>query len=177
MKEKRIIPLNYKQEDDLSSWYWTALSDDGIRKGFWIQQKETKRMWQNEVNARRKRAIQIDYTSEPEATCECQDKFDLKDCVLEVYPLGKCCRKDVYEQVSDRLSGNVEGDCFHDLLPRHKRWAMYWYYSVNILGVTGKKRKKLPTCFVQYVRNYYPDPVGECYTGFKEHGGDSSSSN
>ena len=127
-------------------------------------------MWRNLLSERKRQAaaIEISLGSGLEDFCDCQDKFDLKNCILEMYPLGKCCRKDIYDQVSDRLSGNVAGECFDELAPNHKRWSIYWYYSVNVLGVTGTKRKKLPSCFVQYVRQFYPDPVGACYTGFKE---------
>ena len=75
---------------------------------------------------------------------------------------------DVYDQVYERLGGSVQGDNFDELKPNHKRWSMYWFYSVNILGVTGKRHQKLPNCLVKYIRDLYPNPVGTTFTGFSD---------
>ena len=164
---KKILPLNYKMNDDLS-WHWELLNLDGLRKGYWIQAIESKRLWRDRLQSEKKKRTareMMSYVSEDES-CDCMHYYDLKKCILELYPLGRVCRKDVYDQVHDRLGGSVAGDNFEELKPNHKRWSMYWYYSVNILGVTGKQRKKLPNCLVQFVRMLYPDPVGVTYTGF-----------
>ena len=170
MSTKNVIPLNYKMDLDCS-WYWDELSHDGIHKGFWIQCLDSKRLWKNfQTHERNKRSRK--YLSNLQAgiaepdPCECEEMYALRNCVLEMYPVARVCKKDVYDQVHERLAGSVKGDHFDELKPNHKRWSLYWYYSVNILGVTGKQRKKLPNCFVQYVRNRYPDPVGQTYTGF-----------
>lgn len=128
---------------------------------------ETHHLWERCAQAAKKRKAEIDATSEPEETCKCQDKYDLKHCVLDEYPLSKVCRKDVYDQVHENLDGQVDGESFDDLAPNHKRWSLYWYYSVNVFGYGGRKRSRLPSCFVQYVRTIYPDPTGVTYTGFK----------
>ena len=175
LTQKTVVALNYSMEVDCS-WYWDDLSDDGMYKGYWIQNEETKRLWKDfldhEKNKRRriyKKNLQTNASEDD--PCDCMDVFGFRGCVLEMYPVGRVCRKDVYDQVYHRLSGSVKGDHFDELKPNHKRWAMYWYYSVNILGVTGKQRKKLPNCFVKYIRNRYPDPVGQTYTGFRSLSG------
>lgn len=167
-KDKTIEIFNYAQTSE--GWIWTFMSQEGICQGFWIMHEETRRLWKGVISRKKRRAAQIDAESKLEETCNCQDKYDLHECVLQAFPLSRCCRKDVYEQVYDWLGGNVDGSCFDELSPNHKRWALYWYYSVNVFGTTGKKgcRKKLPDCFVSYVRSYYPDPVGHCFTGYKE---------
>jgi hypothetical protein len=55
---------------------------------------------------------------------------------------------------------------FDGFLPSHKRLALYWYYSINILKVRGNYRRPLPPCFVQTVRDLYPEPAGTTYTGY-----------
>ena len=167
MSRKRILPLNYCMEPDCL-WHWDLLDIEGLRKGYWIQQLESKRMWKNHLVQEKKRSAREMASVSDEDDCECVSMFDLNGCVLELYPVCKVCRVDVYDQVYERLGGSVQGDNFDELKPNHKRWSMYWFYSVNILGVTGKRRQKLPNCLVKYIRDLYPNPVGTTFTGFSE---------
>ena len=180
LKQKSVLPLNYTMEVDCS-WYWDALSDECLYRGYWIQNEETKRLSKNFIT-HEKNKHQHSFTKKVQSgivedePCDCMEVFGLSACVLELYPVGKVCKKGIYDQVHQRLSGSVKGDHFDELKANHKRWSLYWYYSVNILGVTGKQRRKLPNCFVQFVRNRYPDPVGQTYTGFRSLSGSSSKS-
>ena len=90
-------------------------------------------------------------------------------CVLNGYPLSKVCRKQLYDLVNDRFErmGEPSAGSFDEMQPNHKRWCLYWFYSVNIFNHKGNKRQKLPNCFVERVRAMYPDAIGSCYTGFK----------
>lgn len=163
MKDCRIVPFNCKMENS-GTWHWTSLHCEGVRRGFFIQSKETKESWQEVIRDCKKRATR----STDHECCKCQDGFDLKDYFLEPSPLSRVCRKDVFDQVSNCLGGNVDGHCWESLAPNHKRWSLYWFYSVNVFGQS--KRKQLPKCFVQYVRHMYPDAVGNAYVGYKEKG-------
>ena len=148
------------------------MEKEAVKSGYWVRAKESKRLWAQVVLDRKRAAAKIEASldSGPES-CKCQYEYDLENCVLETYPLSKVCRMELYEQVKERL-GEVESDSFDDLSARHKRWCVYWFYSVNVLFGNNKKkiRRKLPDCFVEYVRGYYPEPAGETYTGFKEKG-------
>ena len=172
-KRQDIVFLNYKMTDHAGgdpTWVWTFMTLSDVKKGYWIRHDETRRLFLGEL-FRQKRHFEREDSDSDDLVCNCVQHYDLQKCVLDMCPLSRCCRKDVYDQVFHRLGGNVEGESFDDLKQNHKRWAMHWYYAVNVFGFHGKKRerKQLPTCFVQCVRNYYPDPVGVCYTGFKSH--------
>ena len=170
LKDKCVQPLNYKMQQEGQSdgkWYWTAMGYVGLKRGgCWVQAKESKELWTSMLLGKKtKRSFQQLEEHEEEDLCDCCGKYQLSRCVLEEYPLFQACRKDVYEQVSERLQGNVDGEDFESLAPNHKRWSMYYWYSVNIFCNTAG-RSELPKCFVAYVRSMYPDPVGEAYTGF-----------
>jgi hypothetical protein len=91
---------------------------------------------------------------------------------LELYPISKVCKQDIYDQVLERIgTDNVCSTEFDGFRPNHKRWATYWYYAINILNHRGKARRPLPPCFVQTVRDLYPEAAGVCYTGFVPAGG------
>jgi hypothetical protein len=167
-KTRSVVPLNYKMEDN-GSWYWTQISVEGFTKGFWIRNKDTKHLWPVALSERRKRTYthREELMNNPEYEfCKCQEEYGLKDCVLEAFLLYHVNYSDVFQQVVDRLGEeNVSATKWDELSQNHKRWALYWFYSVNIFCHKG--RKKLPMCFVKHVRGLYPDPVGSAYTGFK----------
>ena len=89
-------------EPDLS-WYWDLLDLEGLRKGYWIQQLETKRMWKEHLTQEKKRATHVMASVSDNNDCECVSMFDLNGCILELYPVCKVCRVDVFDQVHDRL--------------------------------------------------------------------------
>jgi hypothetical protein len=85
---------------------------------------------------------------------------------LETYPFSRVCKIDLYSQVAERVgSDNLDATEFDKFSPNHKRWCLYWYYSVNIF-MHGSKRRPLPPCFVSAVHDLHPDPAGVCYTGY-----------
>lgn len=108
-------------------------------------------------------------TSSDDEGCDCVTKHGLSKCDLEVHPVSYVCRKDLCEQVHDRLGGRISGATFDEFIPSHKRWSIYWYYAINVFGLAGvgQRRKLLPECFVECVRRMYPNPRGVCYTGHK----------
>jgi hypothetical protein len=79
-------------------------------------------------------------------------------------PVASVDTGDIYDQVFEKLNGQVDGDSFSDLAPTHQRWCMYWHYSINFFHFGGSEAQALPLCFVSAVRAAYPDPKGE-YTG------------
>ena len=51
---------------------------------------------------------------------------------------------------------------------KHKRFLLYWWWAVNIFAIRGKgMRSELPACIVRRIREKYPNPKDEPYTGFK----------
>jgi hypothetical protein len=90
--------------------------------------------------------------------------------VLQYYPLLKVCREDLYAQVVERVgTENIDATEFDLFKPNHKRWSLYWFYSVNVFNHRGSRRYPLPPCFVKAVRDAFPDPPGVCYTGFRRN--------
>jgi hypothetical protein len=166
-KTKTIVPLNYKMAED-GSWFWTTMTSEAFRKGFWIRNKENKRMWPITLRDRKKRKSNfsaVGYNSDDDL-CKCQEVFGFRDCVLEAFPVWNLTKSELFDQVKDRLGDSVTVDDWSDLSPSRKRWTLYWYYAVNIF--CHKKRTKLPMCFVQHVRNMHPDPIGVAFTGYKD---------
>jgi hypothetical protein len=134
--------------------------------GYWIRHDETKRMWKKQLVERKKKAAESMDRKE-DSKCTCKENYDLRQCVLTSYPLGQVCKQDIYDQVVERIgTDNICSSEFDGFLPNHKRWALYWYYSINVLNARGKLRRPLPPCFVQAVRDLYPEPAGVSYTGY-----------
>lgn len=166
MSSQCIVPFNCVMENS-GNWHWGALHCEGVRQGFFIQSKETKALWTKVIHESKKRASR--QTNCDDETCDCQSKCEMKQCVLETHPLGRVCRKDVFDQVSDRLAGDVDDESWEDLAANHKRWSLHWFHSVNVFGQA--KRKPLPKCFVQCVRHICLDPVGESFVGQRNKSG------
>jgi hypothetical protein len=151
------------------TWHYAMLQETGVVHGYWIRHLETKRMWKQQLadckQAAASAVLRLDEVADSKCTCECT--YDLRKCVLVTYPIAKVCKQDIYDQVVERIgTDNICSPEFDGFLPSHKRWALYWYYSINILNVRGHYRRPLPPCFVQTVRDLYPEPAGTTYTGY-----------
>jgi hypothetical protein len=145
---------NWTMDKKTGSWLYSCLQETGVLYGYWIRHGETKRMWKNQLAARKKEALAAAIEPEEEGKCTCKEVYDLRQCVLVTYPIGTVCKQDIYDQVVERIStDNICSPEFDGFLPNHKRWALYWYYSINILNARGKARRPLPPCFVKAVRD------------------------
>jgi hypothetical protein len=164
-KTKTLRMYNWCKNRRTGQWAFEMLHETGVNHGYWIRQPETKRMWGNQLSERKKVA-RAACLSVPERGCTCTTHYDLRHCVLATYPLSRVCKIDLYEQVATRVgTDNLGGWDFDSFSPNHKRWSMYWFYSVNIF-MHGSTRRPLPPCFVQAVREQYPDPPGVFFTGY-----------
>lgn len=99
-------------------------------------------------------------------TCDCITKHGYLTCIVDMFPLSNMDWPDLYDQVVDRLDRNVRGASFEDFPPRHKRWALYWWYAINIFHIKGRA-SPLPDCFTDAVRKRFPNSNSEGYVGFR----------
>jgi hypothetical protein len=115
-------------------------------------------MRKQQLTERKKRASIAAAEENPDdSKCTCKEHYDLRKCVLELYPVSMVCKQDIYDQVVERIgTDNICLEEFDGFLPNHKRWACYWYYSINILNHRGRMRRPLPPCFIQCIRALYP---------------------
>jgi hypothetical protein len=99
--------------------------------------------------------------------CECESKFGYSLCVQYSFPLKTINTFDLFDQIEERIgSHSLLAPTFDELPPGKKRWAMYWWYAVNIFHMRSKA-EKLPSCFVASVRSAYPDVDSNAsFTGF-----------
>jgi len=52
--------------------------------------------------------------------------------------------------------------------PKEKRHVLYYWFAVNIFHVSGRgNRVQLPHCVELKIRQQYPNPLGEAYTGYQ----------
>jgi hypothetical protein len=97
--------------------------------------------------------------------CTCMaSPFFFEECIAVQQPVASVDTGDIYDQVFEKLNGQVDGESFADLAPNHQQWCMYWHYSINFFHFGGSDAQSLPKCFISAVREAYPDPKGE-YTG------------
>jgi hypothetical protein len=165
-RTKTLRMFNWTLDKRTSKWQYSMLHETGMKHGYWIRHQETKRLWVRQLEERKKIARAACYPVDQTDKCTCRDHYDLRHCVLDTYPIGKVCKHDLYSQVAERVgTDNLAGTEFDSFTPNHKRWSLYWFYSVNIF-MTGSKRRPLPPCFVCKVREMYPDPAGVAYTGY-----------
>lgn len=98
--------------------------------------------------------------------CECITRHDYHQCVVVGYPLSKCDTELLFEMARDRVGDDhLVAPCFQELPASKQRWCYYWWYAVNIFHLKSKARK-LPSCFVNEVRNKYGEEDGR-FTGFR----------
>jgi hypothetical protein len=165
-KQKCVRMFNWCLDKKTKDWGYAILQEIGVDYGYWIRHDSTKVMWKQQLADRKRAALAASATLP--TTCTCKEHYDLRKCVLVLYPISTVCKKDIYDQVAERIgTDNIPSPEFDGFLPTHKRWACYWYYSVNIFSHRGCLRRPLPPCFVRKVRELYPEPAGVCYTGFK----------
>jgi hypothetical protein len=167
-EHKCIRMYNGSMDKRSGTWHYSCLAETGVVYGYWIQHTETKRMWKQQLSTRKQLAATTASEEKEDLKCTCKSHYDLRECVMVTYPIGKVCKQDIYDQVVERIgTDNICSSEFDGFLPNHKRWSLYWYYSINVLNHRGKLRRPLPPCFVQAVRDLYPEPSGVCYTGYK----------
>lgn len=70
--------------------------------------------------------------------------------------------------------GAIHQDCYFATtelthMPNNqKRNMIYWWYATNIYNIAGRGNiDRLPLCLEYRVRQLYPNPDGEAYTGCK----------
>jgi hypothetical protein len=70
--------------------------------------------------------------------------------------------------------GAIHQDCYFattelkDMPNNQKRNMIYWWYATNIYNIAGRGNiDRLPLCLEYRVRQLYPNPDGEAYTGCK----------
>ena len=111
---QEIVMMNYKLSTQ-DGWVWTFMDKCAIKGGHWIGDPEGKRLWEGVVSDRKRAAATYEAAQDsgPE-TCNCQDEYDLERCVLDLFPLSRLCRMELFEEVKDRI-GEVDGNSFHEL--------------------------------------------------------------
>jgi hypothetical protein len=169
---KCIRMFNWCVNKSTKQWNYAELAETGVKHGYWIRHTETKRMWKNQLDGRKKAAVvlPVGNTVDNMVGCTCLAQYDLRSCVLQCYPLAKVCKEDLYSQVLERVgTENIDATEYDSFKPNHKRWSLYWFYSANIFNHRKSKRYPLPPCFVKAVREAFPDPTGTCYTGLRRN--------
>ena len=160
-------------EDKYGAYIFGLMSVGDVITAQFIPDKQMRRKFIDVGNKVKKRRVGVDANSPAQSpdkpACSCH-KHGIMDCVLDVYPLHAMDEDVLYEQINHRLMGKVYCEWFYSLSPSHKRWAYYWWYSVNIFHVKSG-RKELPACFLYAVRQLYPNTEkADDFTGFKEIG-------
>jgi hypothetical protein len=68
----------------------------------------------------------------------------------------------------------IHQDCYFattklmEMPNNQKQNMIYWWYATNIYNVAGRGNiDRLPLCLEYWVRQLYPNPDGEAYTGCK----------
>jgi hypothetical protein len=161
--------VTYLKSVDLESGYtvWKLADTAKInRSGAFITDPDLKKKYLEWFWARSAKRTCDEFskrTPPDTAKCQCRLRFDFSQCIAKTVPEESIDKEELFEQVKTRLSGNVEADSFDELKAPHKRWALYYYYAVNVLFIGSSKRTRLPDCLVDTIRDAYPNMDGEDY--------------
>jgi hypothetical protein len=95
------------------------------------------------------------------ANCPCQCRcFGLRKCVVLLVPPSEIDYRDLFRSVRRYgLAGSNEVENFRQLSQREKRGALFWWYSINVLGF--KEKKQVPSCLYRAIRVFYPNKTPE----------------
>jgi hypothetical protein len=91
--------------------------------------------------------------------CQCR-RYGFKECAILVVPPDEIDYRDLFDSLS--LSGlvrNEKAQAFSELPPKDKRRALYWWYSVNLLGFP--KSQQMPSCLYHAIRLLHPDKAAD----------------
>lgn len=103
---------------------------------------------------------------DPDPRCDCITEFDYHQCVVTLYPLVKCDTEQLFSMARERVGDhNLVAASFEEMPASKQRWCYYWWYAVNIFHLKSKACK-LPSCFVNEVRNKFGEEDGK-FTGFR----------
>ncbi len=152
-------------QHDEGFFYYAVMNSVKVGRGIFISTYSERKEWleSNKVTVGAKcSAVAI-----ASDLCDCQKPpYGMMHCMTSQQPLGQLNITDVFNQVSDRLQGDVAADSFDELEEHHKRWCMHWHCAVDFFKIHGG-RKALPQCFIEAVRTQYPGPHDE-YTGHQD---------
>jgi hypothetical protein len=149
---------SFKHENKLV--YWAAMSAVKIGRGIMIDDLKVRDAFLAEQALVKKRTAE-------DLNCKCMSPpYSLTKCVLVAKPIVELDEQELYHACKCRLGEESDGMQFQNLSSSHKRWCYYWYYAVNVFHIGSGCSQELPTCFVDAIRNEYPDVKGK-YTGYK----------
>jgi hypothetical protein len=100
-RTKCVRMFNWTLNKNMKQWNYFMLHETGVKHGYWIWQTETKIMWVNQLEGRKKEARLP--VVENNMGCTCLSQYDLRKCVLTSYPITKVCKEDLYGQVLERV--------------------------------------------------------------------------
>ena len=94
-------------------------------------------------------------------SCPCRcGRYGFQECVILIVPPDEIDYRDLFSSLS--LYGLVRDEkakVFSKLPPKDKRRALFWWYSVNLLGF--EKCKQIPGCLYRAIRVLYPDKAAD----------------
>jgi hypothetical protein len=97
----------------------------------------------------------------PCVKCRCVTELCFARCICEFLPVSSLDIEEIFKSCVNRLQyeWNVRYHrmTWEELIPKSKRWCIYWYYSTNVYQVRSEWRR-LPPCVVDAVRVAYPNP-------------------
>ena len=160
---------HWQTGDDAGCMFLGTMLFNEVQLGKFIPAVNARADWLAVVKKKKTESLLDDSSLGHHAStlCSCQQQYHLSRCVLESFPLCNVDVDELFAAAKIRVNTTgADGNTFHELHPRHQRWCFYWWYAINIFRQSTAV--KLPkNCFIRAVRELYPNPEGEHYTGYK----------
>jgi hypothetical protein len=152
-----VITVNHNMGDDESGrplFAFVERSLDEVAKGVGFYFSENRQIAQIKYKMEETNRFLV-------ANCPCQcRRYGLGKCVVLLVPPNEIDYRDLFRSARIYgLAGDNGAQNFRQLSQRQKRRALFWWYSVNVLGF--KEKKQVPSCLYRAVRVFYPDKTPE----------------
>jgi hypothetical protein len=68
----------------------------------------------------------------------------MERCILDVHAVSSVDEEELFHEVKERLKGKIKASLFNELSQSHKRWCLYWYYTITFFHFGGGPAQELP---------------------------------